>query len=140
MIVSVIYTYPCGFGEIVMRIFAIKTIFMHDPISLFTSWSSSSIKHKCFLHPNETTFAFEDLLILPGRFPIPGLGRTVRPHPGRVLPVPLTEEVKLFLPHLCSLCTHQKKSRSLSFYLKRSKKIELFLENWIKTSYSRVEI
>lgn len=115
---------------------------MHDPIGLFTSWSSSSIKHKCFLHPNETTFAFEDLLILPGRFPIPGLGRTVGPHPGRILPVPLTEEVKLFLPHLCPLYTHQKQNiknqnldqEAFNLCLKIwSKKIE-FGWYWIKTS------
>lgn len=98
-------SYLCYLREVVTCKFAFQSEFMHDPIGLLSLRSSTSIEHEGLLHPNKVPFSFENLLIFPGRLPVPGFRCSVRPHPRWVLPVLLAEEVPLFLPHLSFLCT-----------------------------------
>lgn len=103
--------------------FGAKAKLVHDPVSLLSSRGSPPVENQRLLHPDQLGYdAAEDLLILPSRFPVPGLGRPVCPRSCRVLPVPMAEEVPLIfsnlrLPWRQKLSRHTKQRRTLTHLL-----------------------
>ena len=106
-------TYLCTLGEIRVREFAFKPIFMYDPICFLSFRSSPFVENKGLLHPNKATFSFENLFIFSSCLPISRFSCSICSHPGRILPISLAKEVPFFLSHLSFLCKIKQRKQRL---------------------------
>jgi len=87
---------------------------VHDPVGLLAPGGSPFVENEGFLHPDKDwswSFPLVDLLVFARRLPVPGLCGPVGPHPSRVPPLLLAEEVPCLFAHLRLLW------RLLNYYL-----------------------
>lgn len=105
--------YLCSLGKVVTCEFSFQSEFVHNPICFLSLWGSSSIEDKGLLHPHKIVLPFENLFVLPSGLPIPRLCCSIGSQPCWILPIPLAEEVPIFLPHLCFLYTPKTQFRSM---------------------------
>ena len=97
--------YPCYFGEAVVGEFALKPIFMHNPIGFLSFRSSPPVENKSLLHSNKTILPPVNFFIFSCSLPVPRFSRTIRSHPSWVFPVSLAEEIPFLLSHLHLFCS-----------------------------------
>jgi hypothetical protein len=84
-------------GAAVRGVLALEAVLVHDPAGLAAPGGPSRVEHERLLHADEG-LASQDLPVLAGRLPVPGLRGPVRPQPRRVLAVLDAEEVPFLLP------------------------------------------
>jgi hypothetical protein len=84
---------------------AVEAVLVHDPAGLLALGRPPGVEDECLLHADQR-LAPEDVPVLAGGLPVPGLRRPVGPQPRRVLAVLEHEEVPLLLPHPSQRCMH----------------------------------